>query len=100
MAKNVLHSSETGLIVGGSPNVNAMYGPWESVQTATAVLEENFSVLDDNFNLVPKVPVGTTVAVYNNSYQDSVTEYWWTNDGLVLKTYGNNYYELLIQDQY
>lgn len=100
MAKNVLHSSETGLIVGGSPNVNAMYGPWESVQTATAVLEENFSVLDNNFNLVPKVPVGTTVAVYNNSYQNSVTEYWWTNDGLVLKTYGNNYYELLIQDQY
>lgn len=100
MTDNIIHASETGFIVGGSPNVNAVYGPWRSVQEAQDVLESYFVTFDENWQSVPNVPVGTTVAVYNSDKQDLVTEYWWVKNNLVLKTYGNNYYELVVKDTF
>lgn len=97
---NIIHSSETGFIVGKSPNVNAVYGPWESLEQANTYLEQNFVTWDSNFNEVVDIPAGTTVAIYNDSSKRTVTEYWWSDNQLVLKTYGNNYFELIIEDEF
>jgi hypothetical protein len=49
MSDNIIHASETGFIVGSSPNVNAVYGPWRSVDEAQAILESYFVTFDDNW---------------------------------------------------
>jgi hypothetical protein len=94
-----LISSEVGLIVSKSPNVNAVYGPWESLDQATKFLEENFTIWDDDYNEVVDIPTGTTVGVYDDLSKQTVTEYWWTSGQLILKTYGNNYFELVVDSE-
>jgi hypothetical protein len=101
MANNDIHASESGFIVSSSPNVNAMYGPWNSVEDAISALQTNFITINDEWVEVINIPTGTTVAVYNDpDRKDLVTEYWWVKNNLVLKTYGNNYYELVIKNEH
>jgi hypothetical protein len=48
---------------------------------------------------VVDIPTGTTVAIYKDPDKRTVTEYWWSDNNLVLKTYGNNYYALVIENE-
>jgi hypothetical protein len=46
-------------------------------------LEQNFLELDENMNLAPNVPVGTTAAIYTDQTKQAIVEYWWSKGDLV-----------------
>ena len=96
---NIVHSSVGGFVVQQQPNVNAAYGPWETLQEAKLFLEQNFLELDENMNLAPNVPVGTTVAIYTDQTKQTIVEYWWSKGDLVQKTFGGSQYTLELIDK-
>lgn len=96
---NIVHSSVGGFVVQQQPNVNAAYGPWETLQEAKLFLEQNFLELDENMNLAPNVPVGTTVAIYTDQTKQAIIEYWWSKGDLVQKTFGGSQYTLELIDK-
>lgn len=96
---NIVHSSVGGFVVQQQPNVNAAYGPWETLQEAKLFLEQNFLELDENMNLAPNVPVGTTAAIYTDQTKQTIVEYWWSKGDLVQKTFGGSQYTLELIDK-
>lgn len=96
---NIVHSSVGGFVVQQQPNVNAAYGPWETLQEAKLFLEQNFLELDENMNLAPNVPVGTTAAIYTDQTKQAIVEYWWSKGDLVQKTFGGSQYTLELIDK-
>lgn len=96
---NIVHSSIGGFVVQQQPNVNAAYGPWETLQEARLFLEQNFLELDENMQLAPNIPVGTTVAIYTDNTKQTIVEYWWSRNDLVQKTFGGSQYTLELIDK-
>lgn len=84
-----------GIFSPGSANINYIYGPWESIDKAKEVLTQTYSSFDQGVD----IPVGTTVAVYDDGSQQTVTEYWWSSNNLVLKNFESNKLELRLFDK-
>lgn len=93
-------SFKAPLLYSKGPNINAIYGPWEDIDQALEKLNE-FYTTRDPFGGQSKVniPVGSTVAIYKNAEKTEVTEYWYINDQLVVKSFEDNYHKLQITDE-
>lgn len=98
---DILHQSfKAPLLYPQGPNVNAIYGPWEDTDQALEKLNE-FYIIRDPFGGQSEVniPVGSTVAIYKNAEKTEVTEYWYSNNQLVVKSFEDNYHKLEITDE-
>lgn len=67
------------------PNINAIYGPWDTTQDALAAAQSIYSELSDSGDEIFNIPVGTTVGVYTSSDKSSVEEYWYIDGEFRLK---------------
>lgn len=60
-------------------------------------LNEMFSEHDLDGNVTKcEIPIGTTVGIYKDSNRKEVTEYWYINDTMVVKSFEDNYFVLKI----
>lgn len=96
---NIVHSSVGGFVVQQRPNVNAAYGPWDSLDEAKTFLQQHFLEVDENMHIAPNIPVGTTVAIYTDSSKQVISEYWWSKNDLIQKTFGGSQYTLKLEDK-
>lgn len=93
-------ASETSLLFSQGPSINAIYGPWENTNQALEKLNEFYSSFDFTTGQSKvNIPVGSTVAIYKNVEKTEVTEYWYINDQLVVKSFEDNYHKLKITDE-
>lgn len=100
MADIKFSTKSSPLVYAGNADINATYGPWNSLDDANNALNTIYARIDIFGNpLETKIPAGTTVGVYTDSTKKLVTEYWWINDSLVLKNYTNNYYSLIFTNE-
>lgn len=96
---NIVHSSVGGFVVQQQPNVNAAYGPWDSLNDAKVFLQQHFLEVDENMHIAPNIPIGTTVAIYADQTKQTIIEYWWSKGDLVQKTFGGSQYTLKLIDE-
>jgi len=72
------------LAVPGKPNLQAIYGPWNTPEEAREALEWFNTTRDPEGTPITEIPAGSTVAIYDNQEtRTSVTEYWWKDGSLV-----------------